>query len=291
MAPVSTVPAVPTTRNGVKPCVAIGARWPAPAPPDRFGAGCPRLGSARSASLPRPAKSKRLDGCSHARRSRHRRSASEPLAATPCAAHVGAQRASRAISTAEQVGHRRAGDEKAAGSCGKVEQLRIHWVTWCSTSSGIWSRPPSIGVQPARPAFPPACPTAVPPPCTQPIKPGWALRAAKGRIEAHELCVNLRQWRGRRWEGLAEIARELRPGITCQTGNSRMFSMYPSMSSSIRCACSRKPVQSSGSRVRSNRDAPSAFAVATGVLISAVPYDVPIPPFPARRARSDDWSG
>ena len=101
-----------------------------------------------------------------------------------------------------------------------MNSVRIQWVTCFSTSRGIWSRPPTLAFSPAA-SISANIPTAVPPPCTQPRKPGWALRAAKGRIELMNsawICASGVGWAGRSSRKRARTS----SGIACHTGNSRM---------------------------------------------------------------------
>jgi hypothetical protein len=136
----------------------------------------PSTGIKRSASLPMPAMSSAFAMQLWAATEVYAASFFE-LAATP------AQRTSKpklgiaGDQHADEVGHRGPGDEQAAGALRKTEDpphpaddLALHF-------DGAWSRPPRLAFSPAA-SISASIPTGVPPPCTQPMKPGCTLPAA-----------------------------------------------------------------------------------------------------------------
>lgn len=60
---------------------------------------------------------------------------------------------------------------------GKPNSSAIQRAIWRSTSTGIWLRPPTFAFRPAA-SISASMPTGVPPPCTQPMKPGCTLPTA-----------------------------------------------------------------------------------------------------------------
>ncbi len=94
-----------------------------------------------------------------------------------------------ATSTRDQVGHRSAGHEQSAGRVRESRTIRASSaIPAARLRSGIWSRPPRLAFSPAA-SISASMPTGVPPPCTQPMKPGWALPARIGQDGWHE-CLH-----------------------------------------------------------------------------------------------------
>ena len=108
--------------------------------------------------------------CSHAPRARRR-----PRAPARRAEAVAPRRRPEPRRARDQqrdeIGHRGAGDEEAAGAVGKAEHLAHQRAIWRSTSIGDVVAPAEIGVH-ARGQHLGQHADGVPPPCTQPMKRG-----------------------------------------------------------------------------------------------------------------------
>ena len=134
MAPVSTVPAVPTTRNGAKPGLRsesigcgqgcqIHAKQPVHGnQPQRIASEAGEVKRSRNASVngDRRVGDKLLRRLADARKPN--------LATEPGIA---------GYFDGDKVRHRSAGDKQARRPRGKPKRVRIQPVTWCSTSRGI----------------------------------------------------------------------------------------------------------------------------------------------------------
>ena len=130
--------------------------------PSRSGAGCP------SPARPCPWPARRSRG----RASRRRRSGAAP--ATPVRRPSGPRARRRAISTPMKLAIEAPVTNRPLAVAGKPNSSRIQPATSRSTSIGMWSRPPRLAFRPAA-SISASMPTGVPPPCTQPMKPGCRL--------------------------------------------------------------------------------------------------------------------
>ena len=176
IAPTSTVPAVPTSRNGVAAPLRDPRRSPHATPRYPSDARA-SVAIMRSAALPKPASSM---AWRDAAMRRGRDIGGEALArrGEPSRRDAGPSARGARDQHGDEIRHRTAGDEQPAGASRESR-------TAAATQRGPGARPRSACDRGRRRlAFRPAAsisasmPTGVPPPCTQPMKPGCALPAA-----------------------------------------------------------------------------------------------------------------